>query len=169
MAAPRAKHLQEVEVQALDPARFEPLIGVERMHRFEAIAEATREALGGRSVLNINSTAVGGGVAEMLQTLLAYARGAGVDARWLVIEGNPNFFAITKRIHNGLYGTSGDGGGLGKRECEEYERVARSNADELLAVLAPGDVVLLHDPQTAGLAPLLARAGARRVALPRRA
>ena len=160
MAAPRAKHLQEVEVQALDPARFEPLIGVERMHRFEAIAEATREALGGRSVLNINSTAVGGGVAEMLQTLLAYARGAGVDARWIVIEGSPNFFAITKRIHNGLYGTSGDGGGLGKREREEYERVARSNADELLAVLAPGDVVLLHDPQTAGLAPLLARAGA---------
>jgi trehalose synthase len=160
MPVPRTRQLQEVEVQALDPARFEPLIGVERMRRFEAIAESTRLALGDRSVLNINSTAVGGGVAEMLQTLLAYARGAGVDARWLVIEGNKDFFAITKRIHNGLYGASGDGGGLGQRERDEYEHVARSNADALLAVLAPGDVVLLHDPQTAALAPLVARAGA---------
>ena len=160
MPIPRTRLLQEVEVQALDPARFEPLIGVERMRRFEAIAESTRVALGDRSVLNINSTAVGGGVAEMLQTLLAYARGAGVDARWLVIEGSKDFFAITKRIHNGLYGTSGDGGGLGQRERDEYEHVARSNADALRAVLAPGDVVLLHDPQTAGLAPLVARAGA---------
>ena len=160
MPVPRARQLQEVEVQALDPARFEPLVGVERVRRFEAIAESTRVALGGRSVLNINSTAVGGGVAEMLQTLLAYARGAGVDARWLVIEGSTEFFAITKRIHNGLYGASGDGGALGQPEREEYERVARSNADALLAVLAPGDVVVLHDPQTAGLAPLVARAGA---------
>ena len=71
----RTRQLREVEVQALDPARFEPLIGVDRMRRFEAIAESTRVALGDRSVLNINSTAVGGGVAEMLQTLLAYARG----------------------------------------------------------------------------------------------
>jgi trehalose synthase len=53
------------------------------MRRFEAIADATRTALEGRSVLSLNSTAVGGGVAEMLQTLLAYARGAGIDARWL--------------------------------------------------------------------------------------
>ena len=67
--------LQEVEVDALDAARFEPLVGPERMARFEAVAEATRERLGGRAVVNVNSTAVGGGVAEMLQTLLAYARG----------------------------------------------------------------------------------------------
>jgi trehalose synthase len=52
----------------------------------------------------------------MLQTLLAYVRGAGVDARWLVIEGDPEFFAITKRIHNGLYGSPGDGGELGQAE-----------------------------------------------------
>lgn len=52
----------------------------------------------------------------MLQTLLAYVRGAGIDARWLVIEGDPSFFAITKRIHNGLYGLPGDGGELGAAE-----------------------------------------------------
>jgi trehalose synthase len=151
--------LTEVEVQALDAARFEPLIGPERMARFEAVAAATRERLGRRAVFNVNSTAAGGGVAEMLQTLLAYARGAGVDARWLVIQGDPSFFAITKRIHNGLYGSAGDRGSLDAAERAHYEAVTRANAEELLAVLTPGDVVLLHDPQTAGLAPALRRAG----------
>jgi len=153
--------LQEVDVQALDPARFEPLVGPERMATFEAVAETARVTLDGRSIVNVNSTAVGGGVAEMLQTLLAYARGAGVDARWLVVQGDPEFFALTKRIHNGLYGAPGDGGELGEGERAHYEAVARANADELLAVLAPGDLVLLHDPQTAGLAPLLRHHGTR--------
>ena len=69
------------------------------------MADAAQASLAGRAVINVNSTAIGGGVAEMLQTLLAYARGAGVEARWLVIEGDPAFFAITKRIHNWLYGS----------------------------------------------------------------
>ncbi len=155
------RRLCEVEVQALDAARLEPLIGPDRMRRFEVIAETTRAALAGRAVLNVNSTAVGGGVAEMLQTLLAYVRGAGVDARWLVIQGDPAFFAITKRIHNGLYGAAGDGGPLGEGERRHYEDVLQRNADELLALVRPGDVVLLHDPQPAGLAAAARGAGAR--------
>ncbi|HYX89830.1 MAG TPA: glycosyltransferase, partial [Gaiellaceae bacterium] len=158
VAAPR---LREVEVQALDAARLEPLIGPERMARFEEIAEATQALLAGRTVLNVNSTATGGGVAEMLQTLLAYGRGAGLDIRWLVIEGDPAFFAITKRIHNGLYGSPGDGGELGQAERRHYERVLRRNAEELLAFVRPGDVALIHDPQPAGLALALRGAGAR--------
>ena len=106
--------LEEVEVEALDAARFEPLVGTERIAHFERVAEETRERLAGRAVVNVNSTAVGGGVAEMLQTLLAYARGAGVDARWLVIKGDPTFFAVTKRIHNGLYGGPGTAGRSGR-------------------------------------------------------
>jgi trehalose synthase len=157
----RAPRLREVAVQALDAARLEPLIGPERMGAYEAIAERTRAALAGRAVLNVNSTAVGGGVAEMLQTLLAYVRGAGVDARWLVIRGDPAFFAITKRIHNGLYGSGGDGGPLGAAERRHYEAILRANAEELLAIVRPGDVVLLHDPQPAGLADAARRAGAR--------
>ncbi|MGA9856283.1 MAG: glycosyltransferase [Solirubrobacteraceae bacterium] len=153
--------LQEVDVQALDAARLEPLIGAERMARFEEVADAAQAALSGRTVLNVNSTAAGGGVAEMLQTLLAYVRGAGVDARWLVIEGDPAFFAITKRIHNGLYGTPGDGGPLGAAEHAHYERVLARNAKELLVLVRPGDVVLLHDPQPAGLVQAVKRAGAR--------
>jgi trehalose synthase len=156
-----AVRVTEVAVQALDAARLEPLIGPERMAAYEAAAETANAALEGRAVLNVNSTATGGGVAEMLQTLLAYVRGAGVDARWLVISGDPEFFAITKRIHNGLYGYPGDGGELGPAERRHYERVLRRNADELLALVRAQDVALVHDPQPAGLSAALARAGAR--------
>jgi trehalose synthase len=161
MSTTQVARLREVDVQALDAARLEPLIGPERMARYEAAAEATEAALAGRAVLNVNSTAVGGGVAEMLQSLLAYVRGAGIDARWLVIQGDPAFFAITKRIHNGLYGSGGDGGELGAAERRHYEAVLRANAEDLSALLRPDDVVLLHDPQTAGLADAARRAGAR--------
>ncbi len=161
MSVHKPSRLYEVEVGAIDAARLEPLIGVERMARFEQAAEAAREALGGGSVLNVNSTPAGGGVAEMLQTLLSYARGAGMDARWLVIEGDPAFFAITKRIHNGLYGSPGDLGELGAAEHRHYERVLRANADELLALVRAGDVVVVHDPQPAGLVRAVKSAGAR--------
>jgi trehalose synthase len=161
MSVEARPRLQEVDVQALDAARLEPLIGPERTASYEAIAEATEELLRGRAVLNVNSTAAGGGVAEMLQTLLAYGRGAGLDIRWLVIQGDPAFFEITKRIHNGLYGSAGDGGELGKAERAHYERVLRRNADELRAVVRPDDVVLVHDPQPAGLVAAMKSAGAK--------
>jgi trehalose synthase len=155
------QRLHEVDVQAIDAARLEPLIGVERMARFDRVAEAARESLAGSTVLNVNSTGAGGGVAEMLQTLLAYARGAGIDTRWLVIEGDPAFFAITKRIHNGLYGSPGDGGDLGPAERSHFEDVLRRNADELLAHIRPNDVVVIHDPQPSALAAAAKSAGAR--------
>jgi trehalose synthase len=151
--------LEDVHVQACTPRRLKPLIGPERARRFEATAEAARAMLAGRRVLNVNSTASGGGVAEMLRTLLAYARGAGIDTQWVVIKGDPHFFTITKRIHNNLHGAPGDGGPLGADERLHYEEVQRANADELLALVRPRDIVLLHDPQTAGLAEALARAG----------
>ena len=121
-------------------------------------------------MLNVNSTATGGGVAEMLQTLLAYARGAGIDARWLVIEGDPEFFAITKRIHNGLYGAPGDGGAAGRRRARALRGVLRRNADELLALVRPGDVVVAARSPAGGAGGRAARRRRPgRVALPRRA
>ena len=53
---------------------------------------------------HVSATASGGGVAEMLQTLLAYGQGAGIENRWLVLDGDPDFFTITKRLHNLLHG-----------------------------------------------------------------
>jgi trehalose synthase len=155
--------LAEVDIQPLDPARLAPLIGPERAAHFAEVAEAARHRLADRRVINVNSTAVGGGVAEMLQTLLAYACGAGIDTRWLVIEGDPAFFAITKRIHNGIYGSPGDGGPLDAAERSHYESVLAQNAEDLRTRVRPGEFVLLHDPQTAGLVEAAQEIGARAI------
>lgn len=145
------------------PERLAPLVGEDQAARLEAAASSSRRRLGSHTVWNVNSTAAGGGVAEMLQPLLAYARGAGVDARWLVMEGDPAFFRITKRLHNRFHGGTGDGGSLGDAEHGHYQEVSRTNAEELLALVRRGDVVILHDPQTAGLVPAMASTGAHTV------
>jgi len=150
------------EVQ-IDPMAMDRLASVLVPGRSAALAEAAlhgRELLDGRTVWNVNSTASGGGVAEMLQALLAYSRGAGVDARWLVLEGDPDFFVLTKRIHNLLHGALGDGGPTGPDEAATYERVMDDQLQQLRELVAPGDIVLLHDPQTAGLGAALREHGA---------
>jgi trehalose synthase len=152
--------LERVDVQALSPARLTPVIGAERSARFEAVAAVARALLAGRTVLNVNSTATGGGVAEMLTSLLAYVRGAGIDTQWDVIEGNPEFFKITKRLHNHLYNSPGDGGALSSIERAHYEATLADNVPALLEDVRPRDIVLLHDPQTAGLAARVKEAGA---------
>ena len=150
-----------VEFQPLDPRRLGPVIGPERLTRLLEVATRTRERLDGRRVVNVNSTATGGGVAELLHMLLGYARGAGISTEWAVIHGDPEFFAITKRIHNRLYGTPGDGGSLGEDERRRYERTLATNVESLLRTVRPDDVVVVHDPQPAGLVPALVERGAR--------
>ncbi len=149
----------EVQVSPLPFERLEAAIGAELIASAHEQAGAVQEQLRGRAVWNINSTATGGGVAEMLPSLLGYARGLGIDTRWLVIEGTSPFFVLTKRLHHLLHGSAGDGGPVGDAERSVYEQVARDNVDSLLARIRPRDIVILHDPQTAGLAPHLARAG----------
>ena len=146
--------LEQVPVSPASPERFRALLGEDYSQVEKAIEDAGR-LLSGRVVWHVNSTARGGGVAEMLQSLLAYARGAGVDVRWMTIAGNPEFFAITKRIHNHLHGAAGDGGELGEAERGVYEDTLARSADELADLVAPGDIVYLHDPQTAGLIELI--------------
>lgn len=152
-------HLQHVELAPLAPERFEGVLGPE-WERFEAAIASGRALFQGRTIWNVNSTAKGGGVAEMLRSLLAYAEGAGVDTRWVVIGGNPDFFRVTKRIHNNLHGAEGDGGALGEREHEIYSSALAPNADEFTKLVNEGDIVILHDPQTAGLCAPLKEAGA---------
>lgn len=153
--------IETVPIARLSPNRFRDVLAPERADAWDAVVERGRDMLAGRVIWNVNSTAHGGGVAEMLRSLVAYARGAGVDARWVVIAGTPPFFRVTKRIHNRLHGSVGDGGALGARERAIYEKVAEANAAELCGLVAPGDVVLLHDPQTAGLASHLRETGAQ--------
>ena len=152
--------LPEVAIAAVPPDRLVPIIGAARADRLIALEQASRRLFAGRRVWNVNSTATGGGVAELLQVLLAYTLGAGVDTRWVVIEADAPFFAITKRLHNRLHGTRGDGGDLGPAEHDCYDGVMAGNGERLAEQVQPGDVVLLHDPQTVGLADRLRRLGA---------
>ena len=148
--------LQDVEVTPLDPERFRDVLSPEGLAQFEQAIARGRELLADRIFWNVNSTAHGGGVAEMLRSLIGYARGVDIDARWVTIGGNEDFFRITKRLHNRLHGFAGDGGPLGDAERAIYEAVAAEHADLLAQRVGPGDVVLLHDPQTAGMvAPLV--------------
>jgi trehalose synthase len=149
------RDVTEIQLAPIDPARLGPIIGEERLAQFLTIAPTVERVLDGRSVVNVNSTASGGGVAEMLYTLLGYSRALEIDARWFVLSGDPAFFTVTKRVHNGLYGEPGDGGELGERERRAYERHLRENAESLARRIDRRDVLVLHDPQTAGLIPLL--------------
>jgi len=150
--------LRDVPVVAQSQSVLGPLIGEDRFARLQAAADASRVRLAGHVVWNVNSTASGGGVAEMLRVLVGYIRGGGIDIRWVVMQGDPAFFSITKRIHNRLHGMAGDDGALGPDEAAHYENITAANAALLLERIAPGDVILLHDPQTTGMAPLLAAA-----------
>lgn len=151
--------LEEVPVGALTPERFREVLG----DRYAPVAlgvERARELFAGRAVWHVNSTARGGGVAELLQSLLGYTRGCGVDARWRVIGGGPDFFTVTKRLHNHLHGVGGDGGELADAERAVYERTLAPAAAEMAELVRPDDVVFLHDPQTAGMVDAMRATGA---------
>jgi trehalose synthase len=152
--------MQHVGVENTSLELLAGLLASERADRLRGAAAHARSMLGDRVVWNVNATAQGGGVAEMLQTLLAYERGAGVDTRWLVLDGDPRFFTITKRLHNLLHGDAGDGGPLGADEHAHYERILGQNLATVTSRIRRGDVVVLHDPQTAGLVAGLRASGA---------
>jgi trehalose synthase len=152
--------IEDVPVTPLAPERFREVLSPAGLEQFEGTIVRGTELLQARTFWNVNSTARGGGVAEMLRSLIGYARGAGLDARWVTIGGGEDFFRITKRLHNRLHGFTGDGGPLGEAEHAIYERHAAENAAALVDRLGPNDVVLLHDPQTAGMIPRLLQTGA---------
>src|SRR3954452_24722870 len=143
--------MPEVEVSTRDIGRFAEALDDNAFAALQQTAAAGREQLGDRTLWCINSIAQGGGGAEMLVAMLGECRGVGVSARWLVIEGDSDFFTVTKRLHHRLHGMAGDGGPLGDAERAIYQRAQERNAMELLERVSPGDVVLVHDPQPAGL------------------
>jgi len=99
----------------------------------------------GRSFLHINSTREGGGVAEILQRMIPILQELGIDARWEVIEGNPKFFDITKKIHNALQGNPEN---ITEEMWQYYFETNRRNSENLNL---DADVILIHDPQPAPL------------------
>jgi trehalose synthase len=101
--------------------------------------------LSGKVIENINSTAVGGGVAEILNRMVPLFAELGVDARWEVIKGGMDFFSVTKKFHNALHGKP--------EEITEndFEIFREQTAKMLKETPLYGDIIFVHDPQPAGL------------------
>lgn len=152
--------MREVAFGEADFAPYAEVFGPERSARLRAAAGQTARLLAGRTIWNVNSTAGGGGVAELLHALGPLARALGLDTRWLVLDGDTEFFAITKRLCTRMYGAAGDGGPLGPAEHEHYQQVLAGNAAELTARVQPGDVVIVHEAHPAGLVAAVRAAGA---------
>jgi trehalose synthase len=117
-------------------------------------AQAAVQRLEGRTVWMVNSTAEGGGVAEMLPTMITLLRDLGIATEWAVIESDePRFFELTKRLHNLVHGEGNPE--LGPEDREIFEAVNRENAVFLKERVKPGDVLIVHDPQPIPLASML--------------
>lgn len=133
--------LPKVEVEARSIQRYRDLIGDDRIRELEGYAEALR----GKRVLHLNATAYGGGVAEILITLVPLMRDLGLDAEWRVIQGHDAFFGVTKCFHNALQGQVMT---LTDEMRQVYLDTCRANAE---AFSGNYDFVVAHDPQTAAI------------------
>ncbi|MCX2719991.1 glycosyltransferase [Lentiprolixibacter aurantiacus] len=104
------------------------------------------DKLRGKTIWMINSTAIGGGVAEMLPSQMRIIRTLGINIEWLVIEARDEaFFNLTKRIHNAIHGSGKPN--FTEDDREVYERVNARNLEKALEYIEDGDLVVIHDPQ----------------------
>lgn len=120
---------------------YDPIVGPERIEVLRALGAR----LAGRVVQNINSTAVGGGVAEILTRMMPLLKELGVEARWDVIRGDERFFAVTKAMHNGLHGVPSP---FTEEDRRVFRETTRANLDHIPSW---GDFVFIHDPQPIAL------------------
>jgi trehalose synthase len=133
--------LQQVSVERKRLDDYAPVVGEEIIADLRQMADPLQDA----HIVHINATPYGGGVAEMLETLVPLMRDVGLDAEWQVIEGEDEFFEVTKACHNGLQGMD-----LAfTREMKEiWQRYNERNASQLEGSY---DLIVVHDPQPAGL------------------
>jgi trehalose synthase len=143
--------LPVVPVQPKHVADYVETAGEDAVERLRAAAEPLR----GSRLLQVNSTAFGGGVAELLHTHVPLLNDLGIETTWSVIEGSDDFFAVTKAVHNALQG--GEQQLTDTMQKMYWERI-RANADQLPRDF---DFVLIHDPQPAALLSVIERDGAR--------
>lgn len=119
---------------------YTPIVGEDVIDHLRQLSEPLR----GLKVVHVNSTRVGGGVAEILNKLVPLKTDLGIDTRWEVIQGEELFYQCTKNFHNGLQGTPVP---MSDSLLRNYERTNEANAEELRPVLEDADVVFIHDPQ----------------------
>ena len=120
-----------------DPENYRKIVGD------DVIAEIYKKArkLYGKYILNINSTYQGGGVAEILSSLVPLMNNTGIDAEWRILHGNPDFFTVTKKFHNALQGAKINLTDLKKKLYTE------TNGDFAIYTHIKHDAVMIHDPQ----------------------
>jgi trehalose synthase len=133
--------LQEVPLGHKTLADYTHIAGRALIERIRELAEP----LQGRSVLHVSATAFGGGVSEILYTLVPLMRDVGLDAHWQVISGQEEFFNVTKLMHNSL---QGDRRGISDQQWEVFEAYNLMNAQTLEG---EWDVIIIHDPQPAAM------------------
>jgi trehalose synthase len=120
---------------------YAPVVGQDVIDDLRLLSERLR----GKTVKNVNSTAVGGGVAEILNRMIPLLRQMGIDASWDVIKGGDAFFAVTKKIHNALHGGADT---LTPQDKEIFMETSRANME---AVDTGAEIMFIHDPQPMGL------------------
>jgi trehalose synthase len=133
--------LQEVPLGQKSLADYTHIAGRGLIERIRELAEPLR----GKSVLHVSATAFGGGVSEILYTLVPLMRDVGLDAHWQVILGQEDFFNVTKLMHNSLQGAPE---AISDQQWEVFEAYNVMNAQSLEG---DWDVIIVHDPQPAGL------------------
>lgn len=121
---------------------YEPIVGKSSIQELRMLAEA----LSGKVIQTINSTFIGGGVAEILEHMIPLLNQLGVDARWGVIRGNQEFFEVTKKFHNALHGKNTVA--IQPQDLELFLETTRKNLEEMRFF---GDIFFIHDPQPIGL------------------
>lgn len=125
-------------------SEYEPIVGKAAISQLKQLAVH----LQGASVVHVNSTREGGGVAEILQWLVPMMNELGLNASWEVVDGNPEYFNTTKAFHNGLQGKRVL---LTQKMITAYEETVAANAERLRPILENADFVIIHDPQPAFL------------------
>jgi trehalose synthase len=120
---------------------YEPIVGKSYVDELRLLASR----LSGKTVLNINSTFVGGGVAEILSRAVPLLNQLGVDVRWQTISGEAQFFNVTKKLHNALHGKAEP---ISDDDFSLFLETTKGNLDQ---IDFSGDILFIHDPQPAAL------------------
>ncbi|OGN96680.1 MAG: glycosyl transferase family 1 [Chloroflexi bacterium RBG_13_51_36] len=120
---------------------YESVVGKNYIEELRMLANR----LSGKTILNINSTFVGGGVAEILSRLVPLLNQLGVDVRWQVIPGEAQFFKVTKKFHNALHGK------VESISDDDFSVFLETTAKNASQIDFSGDILFIHDPQPAAL------------------
>ena len=120
---------------------YAPAAGGSAIEELKIIASRLK----GKTILNVNSTAVGGGVAEILSRMLPMMTELGIKPRWELIKGGEDFYAVTKKFHNALHGTRQE---LTPADFQLYRETLKTNMETMDL---DSDIAIIHDPQPAGL------------------